>query len=286
MQKNKKTDEFLFSLIVATYGRYHELDNLLSSLCLQELSADYFEIIIVDQNNNGFLKAIVTKYEKTLLITHILSTKKGLSYNRNLGLSYARGNYICFPDDDCTYYPNTLVKVLKCFNETKSDAIFGAIRDRSTNKNIIRSWPDKNKILTKHNFFFLYSSITLFMKKNKLIFNEKLGVGCYFGSYEDADFVYRLIKTKKNCIYISDIELWHPNVGISDFTRKKNISYSLGFGAFCKINKFDIVVIKLFVMSLCYHFVFSVKHLVCLNKKSFSRSFDAFRYRLKGFWEY
>ena len=278
--------EYNFSLILATYGRSKEIDILLDSLMKQTVDINTFEILIIDQNDKIDLSKIILKYKEHLHITHIKSKKKGLSYNRNIGLKIASGKHICFPDDDCFYYPDTLKVVLKHFEDNHADVIFGAIRDRSNNENIIRSWPRKDKAVTRYNFFNLYSSITIFTKRNNLQFNENLGVGCYFGSCEDSEYTYNLVKGNNKCMYFSDVEVWHPKIGLTEFNRQKNISYGLGFGAFVALNKYDIFILRFMIMSLGFHLSLALLAFFKGDQNGASKRFDAFTSRIRGFWEY
>lgn len=275
-----------FSLILATYGRSIEIDELLRSLKIQNIGVDNFEIIIVDQNDQISIDEVVLKYSGVLNIVHLKSTKKGLSYNRNIGISHAKGDYICFPDDDCTYYPDTLSSVVDCFSNPQVNAVFGAIRDRSTRENIIRQWPLENKKLTKYNFFWLYSSITMFVRKSSIRFNEQLGVGCYFGSCEDSDYAYAFIKNIGGCYYFSNVEVWHPKIGLEEFSREKNHSYGLGFGAFCASHKFDFFILRIYFMSLAFHLAQAVLAIFRLDINAASKRWCAFSSRVIGFYEY
>lgn len=283
---NKETGSMiLFSLVVATYGRSTELGRLLESLTWQEILLNQFEVIIVDQNDTIDLSKIIDEYRALLSIVHIKSSKKGLSFNRNIGIRQSRGKYLCFPDDDCTYYPDTLAKALTNFSSPGVSTVFGAIRDRVRGKNIIRNWPQKKVELTRRNFFFLNSSITIFTKNNKVLFDESLGVGCYFGSCEDADFSYRQIKQGK-AVYYPDIEVWHPEIGLVEFSKEKNISYGLGFGAFCCIHKKDLFIIWIFLAAIGFHLAKGVFAILKFDLEQAGKRKDAVWSRMKGFYQY
>ncbi|MNR05732.1 hypothetical protein D3C85_1217770 [compost metagenome] len=116
-------------------------------------------------------------------------------------------------------------------------------------------------------------------------FNDNLGAGCYFGACEDSEYAYSLIKEFGECYYFSDIEVWHPKVGIEQFTKEKNFSYGLGFGAFCALHKFDLFILRLFFMALGYHFTLGFISLIKGDRGASSRRFDAVVSRFKGFIE-
>ena len=90
-----------FSLIMATLGRFDEIRIFLDSIDLQNYTD--FELIIVDQNEENILGDIILPYKKKFYINHIRIKEKGLSLARNVGIKYAKGDIIAFPDDDCIY---------------------------------------------------------------------------------------------------------------------------------------------------------------------------------------
>lgn len=263
------------SLIVPTLGRLNEFDDFLTSIIRNDsesIKNKLLEVIVVDQNEDGFgLRDIATKHSDVLNVNYIPSSKKGLSHNRNVGLELVNMGVVAFPDDDCTYYSDTVTKVESFFiKNPKVDVVIGRIFDRSTQKNIIRNWPEKNVIVNRFNFYQLSSSITIFLReKEELYFDENLGAGAAFGSCEDPDFLYRLLKQGKTILYTPSIEVWHPTPDESTISLDKVSSYSRGFGAFVR-KDFDLVKLYLF--------------LGCLTKKSFQFMFFNKKFK-KGYFK-
>lgn len=246
-----------FTFIIATLGRKKELLSLLESLNDIDYEKNNLEIIVIDQNNKGFLDKDLSMYPD-LLITHIHSEKLGLSHNRNLGLRYATGDIICFPDDDCCFYKNTLREVLSIFLGSNIDFCMGRIYDRSRKSNVIKNWPKKDFLLNRFNSYFINSSITLFVKRDYVLsFDENLGVGAQFGSCEDADLIYRMIENKARGIYTPKIELWHPEPNYRDISLIKVTNYAAGFGYFVQknIDIVKIILLLLLVIKKTYQFI-------------------------------
>lgn len=246
-------DKISISCILATYGRCEELIEFMRTLETQTLPSSQFELIIVDQNPEQILDEHVAEFSKNLNITHIKSPVKGLSRNRNIGLTHAKGTYVCFPDDDCTYYPDTLASALNKLESTDKNMILGAIRDRKTGEKLIKNWSDRIKTVNKWNFQQYATSITIFAKRNKLRFCEQLGAGTLNGSCEDLDYIYKSITTFGNAIYFPDIDVWHPAPEISEISPNKVASYGRGFGKFCRINSPDIAIALILILTLSYH---------------------------------
>ena len=142
--------KYKFSLIMATQGRDKEIELFLESIKQVDYDLPKVQIIIVDQNDveKINLEEIISEYTH-LNIIHVKSNTKGLSYNRNIGLEYAEGEYIAYPDDDCEYYPNTLKEVEEAFQKNpESNLILGRIIDKSGN-DVIRKWSKQTVNITK-----------------------------------------------------------------------------------------------------------------------------------------
>lgn len=279
-------NEVKFSLIVATLGRSDEIAALFESFATQTVGASAFEVILVDQNDKIDLAPVVAKYNKRLSVKHIRSDKKGLSLNRNIGLKDAKGEVVCFPDDDCAFYPDTLETVGKLF-DARPDAkvLVGRIYDRERKKNVLREWKARPFRLTRSNFFRSYSSITLFCKDIKLPFDEQLGVGTYFGSYEDADYAYRLIVETGAVYYEPVIEVWHPEQNLGVMSKEKVYSYGLGFGALCK-KHWGWTFWTLYLQALTFHRLRLAVALLKRDRVEADKRRAAIRSRKNGFKQY
>ena len=280
---------YKISLVLATINRTYDVERFLKSLTFQNY--DNFEVVIVNQNVDDRLNTIIDKFNDYFPIVHIRSDK-GLSKARNIGLSYVSGEIVAFPDDDCSYYPDTLTKVNTHFNENSADIILGRIYDRTLNNNIIRNWSSKRKNINKYNFYYNSCSITIFLKKSSCILNEKksfderLGAGSCFPSCEDVDFIYRALLMKKVVLYFPNIHLWHPEFSLKNADDSKidkySLSYGLGFGAFIKKNR-DFHTVLLFLLMISYHLIYLTLSVFILDFKGVKYRKNAITSRVKGF---
>lgn len=274
------------SLIVATVGRYHEIESLLGSLAEQSLPSSVFEIIVVDQNDALDLRPVLSAYNGRLSIRHIRSGKKGLSVNRNIGLNVAQGKIVAFPDDDCRYYPDTLQTMLASFDRNpNASLVLGTIYDRATGESLLRRWPNQPRRVSKWNFYRLLSSITIFSKVTELRFDERLGVGTKFGSNEDADYVYRILRAGRTIRYEPEIHVWHAATPASESSMTKVSRYGAGFGAFV-VKHLSLSCGVLFVGCLAYHLAFAARAVCMLDFRTSRAHVVAFNSRLIGAFEF
>lgn len=279
-------NNIIFSLIVATYGRNIELDELLYSLTQQDIGKDKFEVIVVDQNNKINLDECIEKYSKLLNIIHFKSKVKGLSINRNIGIKMSTGSFVCFPDDDCQYYEDTLSTAWKILDNNTIDACIGRIYDRHKCINILKDWPSNVQLVGPYNFFRVSSSITIFCKNGcKYQFDDDLGAGTYFGSCEDADYLWNLIIKAKKVIYHPELHVNHPPQCSTSVVQEKFDSYQRGFGAFLRKN-FSLPIFYLMSIALGYYLFQAVNYLVYLRVELFRRRLSGISSIIRGFYVY
>lgn len=280
-------NKYKFSLIMATYGRSSEVENFLKSIlkCKYDLSS--IQVIIVDQNDKINLDKYVDIYKNKMNIVHIKSTIKGLSQNRNIGLTVANGEIVAFPDDDCEYLADTLMKVSNLFDDKFIDVVMGKIVERDGSDSL-RKWPKRELEITKRNFFTKCSSVTMFIRNKGgiLNFNEKLGVGNTFGSCEDSDMLYNLLKRKNTCMYNYNVKIYHPHYDNSkNMDCNKVKSYGLGFGGFVRSN-LDINLFIFFSQIIIYHLIKVLIGIVTLKKEKVKKSWISVTSRIKGIVSY
>ncbi|ODN42971.1 glycosyltransferase family 2 protein [Piscirickettsia litoralis] len=233
-----------FSLILCTLGRFDDLDRLFQSLI--EQTYQNFEVIVVDQNDKGYLDNVVDKYKHSICIKHFNVDFVGLSKARNFGLKHIDGGVVAFPDDDCWFGDDCLLeKILGLF---KSDSSVDAFSMPVTNEEgvqVVIPWLSYDSPVTKNNIFNTVTSISVFMKKKVVDqvggFDENMGVGSpgIIGSGEDADYFLRIISTF-SMYYKSDLSINHPII-IQQMNRescKKAYAYGVGLGYILKKSQF------------------------------------------------
>lgn len=219
-----------FSLVVATLNRDKEVGDLLESLQNQNFTD--FEVIIVDQNTDSKIDSIVSRNSDKLDIKHIKSSKKGLSYNRNIGLQIASGEIIAFPDDDCIYSKTLLKEVNDSFLINPDIHLLLARIADSTTKKVYNA--GKEGIVKKSDLLRYAISFNIFLyRTDSMKFDEQLGCGAYFGSGEETDFLYTNFQKDNKGKFVNSL-VYHPEGTVSNRTHDKLYSYGLGWGALFK----------------------------------------------------
>ncbi|NHO31226.1 glycosyltransferase family 2 protein [Acetobacter fallax] len=233
-----------FSLITSTLGRQDILGRLLASL--EKQSFRDFEIIVVDQNPEGYLDDVIARYTGSLRLTHLRSPK-GLSVGRNAGLKVATGDIIAFPDDDCWYGPETLAEVTELFrNYSGYDMLVGRTTDAEGRNSIVPSLP-RDCDIDRINVIDAANSNTIFMRRvaeaGTGLFDERLGTGgtSIFQSAEDRDYIARALEGGFRVRFVRDLVIFHEQIVTDDARHLARVrKYSLGDGAYYRKHGYGI----------------------------------------------
>lgn len=274
------------SLIVPTIGKFKSVIQLLNSVELSKDSRN-IEVIIIDQNLNSKLKDYVYLEFKNLNIIYLKSSTKGLSKARNMGLLHASGDIIVFSDDDVIYKTDYFLNLLLIESKNPSTDVFIAKLLNVENDEFYTSPPDPLYLSNGLINYMSCCSVTLNVRKEYVInFNEELGAGEYFGACEDSDFVLQLFQNKAKFNFFEELIVRHPKFikNQKEFNRIK--SYSLGFGAFYKIQIKKGGVYKLyFIKSFLILLIRSFGGMI-LDPKNFKYYYYSFIFKLKGYLKY
>ena len=187
----------MVSLVLATYGRCDDVGRMLDSLVAQTDTA--FEVLIVDQNPDDRLcEPIARGLAAGLAIRHLRLERPSLSGARNLGIAQAKGEIIGFPDDDCWYEPETVAEMRKAFAQGSSvDGVVGCwVEQLAASGGATPAGSLSNA--EWHRFQGKgASSITLFFRRHLFErlgdFDERFGVGKWYGAAEETDFILRAL---------------------------------------------------------------------------------------------
>ena len=109
------------SVIIPTWNEEGYIEDCLKSISSQNINADY-EIIVCDAKSDDRTVDIAKKYADRI----VLSDRKSIGIQRNLGAKYAEGRYLVFIDADTILPENYLEKVMEKFETYKELLAFSA----------------------------------------------------------------------------------------------------------------------------------------------------------------
>ncbi len=103
------------TVAICTYNRADMLDGALTSLCTQAVSANCFEILVIDNGSFDNTAACVQGCKKKYpnhTIRMVFEATIGLGWARNTAILQAEGRYVAFLDDDARAQPDWLAQAL------------------------------------------------------------------------------------------------------------------------------------------------------------------------------
>lgn len=231
------------SIIIPTLGRKDDIDSLLQSIVRTQRNVSY-EVVVVDQNQDGLIDEIVAKYQNTLRIQHHKVLFQGLSKARNYGTAHSAGEILCYPDDDAQFSRKTISAAVKKLKAANADCVFGKCIDKKTGKDTLIHFPKKEKVLSLSNFENSFIECTIFVKRKcaeTYVYDENMGIGTIHGAQEGYDAVYRMLKGGCRLVYDPEILFYHPEKKgnrRNEWEIHRAFYYSCGLGYLCKKHGF------------------------------------------------
>lgn len=118
------------AVVVPTHRRPHYLPDLLAGLAAQDLPADRFEVVIVDDASGDATWSVLADAATTSglrLAVARNARNRGPAATRNLGVVLSRAPYLAFTDDDCLPAPGWLSSLLTALRNGAT-AVQGRVR--------------------------------------------------------------------------------------------------------------------------------------------------------------
>ena len=103
------------SIIICSYNRASYISDALDSLYHQTAGLSAFEAIIVDNNSTDNTAEVFTQWKSKHSegsFTYLTESKQGASFARNTGAAIAKGEWLCFMDDDAVATPNYVKNII------------------------------------------------------------------------------------------------------------------------------------------------------------------------------
>ena len=202
-----------FSVVVPTFSRPDEVNELLASLEKQEYQD--FETIIADGSLDNSVKQVVNKYVTKLTLAYLYEKGLGISESRNRGVKVAKGIYVVFFDSDCVIPPQYFTVINDFLNKYEFDVWGGPDKANlifnNKQKSIsyaMTSFFTTGGIRGRSNHFGQFQPRSFNMGVRRDVFNK---VGGFKGLKvsEDIDLSLRLYKSNYRIKLIEEAYVFH-----------------------------------------------------------------------------
>jgi glycosyltransferase involved in cell wall biosynthesis len=221
-----------FSLVMATRGRTDEIAAFIDSLLMQ--GREDAELIVVDQNGDDRLAAVLAPFAPRLRLLHLRSSVANANHARNLGLREATGAIVGFPDDDCLFPPGLLDAVARAFDaDPRLQVLTGPAASPEGGLGSGR-WRAEAGAITPANAWTSVIEFNLWLRRPVALvlggFDEAMGPGTPLGSAEGNDLVLRAIGAGHAARYEPALRVVHPDKRLSEIAVARARLYGRGLG--------------------------------------------------------
>jgi glucosyl-dolichyl phosphate glucuronosyltransferase len=209
------------SIVICSYNRGNYIFAALESLRKQDLSKDFFEIVVVDNNSTDNTFEVVKRFESEnpdLNFIYTKETNQGLSFARNKGIEVSKGEFIVFIDDDAVAKEDFAKNLLAHFAEYQEySAIGGKVLPIFENEEE-PVWMSKyiERLVSKVDYG---DKIQDFRKKypvgcnmafRKEVFTKVGTFNTELNLRSDDKYIFNKIsKAKLKVLYAYDVVVWH-----------------------------------------------------------------------------
>ena len=207
------------SIIVPVYNAEKHIKNCINTILKQDFNKP-FEIIIVDDSSTDNTQNQIKQYNIPSIKLFSLTSNRGPSTARNIGIKNARGEYIYLLDADDQIEANTLTTLYNIANQDSCDLVFSdfkRIENLQNQRNNIFNFPNsqffgKKEILeAMHKEIYdhnpLFGHLGLFgcngrlikrsvLHDNKILFKEDLRF------LEDKTFAWDVLGSVQKVSYV------------------------------------------------------------------------------------
>ena len=215
-----------YSFIIPVYNRPDEVDELIESLCTQEVKD--FEVIIVEDGSQKPCEDICKKYADRLDIKYFKKTNGGPGQARNYGAERAKGEWLIILDSDVVL-PKDYLKAVEDGLRGKRKEERGE-RKEERGEIVAFGGPDashpsftpvQKAISYSMTSFFTTGGIRGGKKKLDKFYPRSFNMGIRRDVYlqlggfskmrfgEDIDFSYRIVEAGYKTSLIPDAWVWH-----------------------------------------------------------------------------
>lgn len=215
----KQKNSMLASVIIPVYNREDHLKLCLENLSVQDISANQYEIIVVDDHSSDQSASVASTFPNVTLVTLTGDDDRGPSHARNRGLNVSTGEIVIFIDSDILVGRDFISNHLKYHNKSSNTVVLGARRHLKDSETKIRedSKPDSREVLLKSysqdiNFLsapwsICYTcnvSLDANLAKYNMFNNDFKGWGI-----EDIEWGFRLHKSNVNWLFSTSTVGYH-----------------------------------------------------------------------------
>jgi glycosyltransferase involved in cell wall biosynthesis len=230
------------SIIIPTKNNVNMLERCLKSIQCLDFPKDEYEVIIVDGYSTDGTVEIAKKYGCKV----IFEDKGTISYARDRGLKYSKGEFIAFTDADCIVDKNWLNELLKEFRDENVVAVGGPNITPEDDTEFAKCVGDVLSFLSKVGARYgveggvvreIYHNPTCNVMYRKSILEKVGGFNHSLITVDDEELDYRIRRKGYRILYTPHAVVYHYRRRTWRSFAKMAYNYGLGRGQAIKLHR-------------------------------------------------
>lgn len=208
------------TVVVPTYNRAHLLETCLQGLVNQNLTAPY-EVLVIDDGSNDETRSVVEQAgaasRRCADVRYHWQPNSGVNAGRNRGVALARGELVCFVDDDVDVPPHWLAALVEGARSHPEAAVLGgpiALRfeGRAPRTCGREQLPETTLDLGPDEAWDVLLYGANFAARKETVerlggFDDTRGTGWVWG--DEEEFERRVLDAGGHTLYLPDAGVWH-----------------------------------------------------------------------------
>lgn len=210
MTETDKVSGKLFSIVIPMYNAAAYIADALESTFAQDIPAEDYEVVAVDDHSKDETYEIVRAYaeKRSGAIRLVSNPGKGVSDARNFGVEQAVGKYVLFLDADDMLEPNVLGRIYAALEQGRLDMLvmtYSMLRSdgqKYKTRNVLRIEDNDTEVVSGRDFMLRghYRGI-VWMYAYRREFLQESGVRMLPIRHEDENFVPRVLARAQRVAY-------------------------------------------------------------------------------------
>jgi glycosyltransferase involved in cell wall biosynthesis len=250
----------MFSIVIPTYNRSNNLSKAIKSILSQTYTN--FEIIIIDDGSTDETASVIKSFGDPRIIYKYIENYGGPARPRNIGITLAKGEWVCFLDDD-DWWASEKLEVCARYLNDQVDLLYHDleiiyVKPSRFKRKITKSWQVKSPVvfdlLLKGNAI---SNSSVIVRKGLLIkingFNESREII----SAEDYNAWIKIAQYSDNFLYLDQKLGYYLDQSFSISKRDMSIPTRYAINQFLPLlnsRQLKIVEANLLYLKALHHF--------------------------------
>lgn len=200
------------SIIVPTHNRNSIVGACIESLFALSYPADRYEVIIVNDGSTDDTEKTLSAYREKAPCAYRWFTQKnsGISAARNAGIRRAKGEVICFTDDDCVANKNWITELLRGFNKESVGGVGGCVKSVRTGS-VYERYSEEAGLLSQKKFRSMNYLVGCNAAYRKSVLDKVGGFDTFLNACEDMDLAIQTQFRGYTLVYAHDAIVCHQH---------------------------------------------------------------------------